>query len=342
MSMPSHPFLTIGIPTYNGSAFIREALDSIANQLDSSIRDRVEILVSDNASTDETGNIVREFELSRGIGVSYFRNEQNVGYDANVDLLFKRALGNFVWTVGDDDVLEPGSLTQILRVLDKYPQLTAIQVNFDKYNRTLDKVVDKCPMPSDVLCQDAETFLKNSHGRYGSLSAIIINRDTWNREDLSAAFGSLVIHMYGLVQVILRGSSYLIASSLIKVRDGSINSQRADGGATLKIALTSGYLYHAMLQMGYSKQLVNWHLKADRPYVFSAIPRAKYDGIRNKMEITMMLIKVHNSASLWLRWIPLIFLPDSLFRPIYQLKKRISSKTRFIEKNLKTYLKRSH
>jgi len=52
--------LTIAIPTYNGARYIREALDSIISQLDD-IDEEVEIVISDNASTDQTPEIIENY-----------------------------------------------------------------------------------------------------------------------------------------------------------------------------------------------------------------------------------------------------------------------------------------
>jgi glycosyltransferase involved in cell wall biosynthesis len=53
--------LSIAIPTYNGAKYIREALDSIIAQLDD-IDEEPEIVISDNASTDETLEVIREYQ----------------------------------------------------------------------------------------------------------------------------------------------------------------------------------------------------------------------------------------------------------------------------------------
>ncbi|MCM8788427.1 MAG: glycosyltransferase, partial [Candidatus Omnitrophica bacterium] len=112
------PLLSIGIPTYNGEEHIKEAIDSIIAQLDD-IGDEIEIVISDNASTDTTPEIVRQYAQKFNF-VRYFRNEKNVGFDRNVDLLFERATGQFVWILSDDDGLREGALKKVLDRLKKY------------------------------------------------------------------------------------------------------------------------------------------------------------------------------------------------------------------------------
>lgn len=296
-------------------------------------------MVSDNASTDGTGELVKTYLGKHSANIQYFRNDSNVGFDRNVDLLFKRSSGKFVWTMGDDDLLSEGALLSVLNLLEQNPNLKVVQVNFDKYDPTLERIVDKCEIPSDLLCHDPNTFLLHAHGRYGALSAVIIDRAAWNNEDLSNAFGSLVIHMYGLVQVLLRGDSFIVHEPLVKVRDGSKHAVKpGDGDGLLNVALTSGLLYHSMKRMGYSPEIVDWYLKTDRRYLFNAIPRAKFWGIQEKLEISKKLIAVHNTPELWIRWLPVVLCPDLLFKFLYSLKKSISAKTRPIERKLKAWL----
>lgn len=97
--------LTIGIPTYNGAPHIRETLDSILSQDPNILDSKVEILISDNASTDETELIVREYSSKHPNLIRYSKNEINIGFDRNLDMLFKKANGAYVWLMGDDDAL---------------------------------------------------------------------------------------------------------------------------------------------------------------------------------------------------------------------------------------------
>src|SRR5215469_3678455 len=74
------PLLTLAVPTYNRVIFLRQFLDSLRDQLRSI--SEVEVIVSDNASTDETPEIMKE-ELQRGTPLTYIRNPENIGPDAN-------------------------------------------------------------------------------------------------------------------------------------------------------------------------------------------------------------------------------------------------------------------
>ena len=72
--------LTIAIPTYNRATCLRELLSVLTDQLRH--ESRVELLISDNASPDQTPAVVKDF-VTRGLQVRYIRNTQNIGPDAN-------------------------------------------------------------------------------------------------------------------------------------------------------------------------------------------------------------------------------------------------------------------
>lgn len=112
---PERPLLTIAIPTYNRSECLTLLLDNLLPQLAS--EPRVELIVSDNASEDATPEIVRGYQ-GHGAKIEYRRNETNVGADANFVRCFELARGEYVWIFGDDDIIVPGGLREVLRHLE--------------------------------------------------------------------------------------------------------------------------------------------------------------------------------------------------------------------------------
>ena len=113
--MDAKPLLTIAIPTFNRAQYLMELLSILSSEL----RDepRVELLISDNASGDETPRVVQGF-VEHGLRVCYLRNELNIGADANFAQCFEKARGKYVWILGDDDVLAQGAIATILTYLE--------------------------------------------------------------------------------------------------------------------------------------------------------------------------------------------------------------------------------
>jgi len=109
------PLLTIAIPTYNRADCLKLLLSELAKQIPG---DSVELIISDNASPDNTPEVVEHF-ASQGMIFRYTRNNVNVGGDANFLQCYEMAQGEYFWIVGDDDVIVPGGLKRILSILEK-------------------------------------------------------------------------------------------------------------------------------------------------------------------------------------------------------------------------------
>ena len=92
------PKISIGMPVYNGEKYIREALDSLLAQTFTDF----ELIISDNASTDNTEKICREY-MSIDNRISYLRQVKNVGAVANFDFVLAQAKSScFMWAAHDD------------------------------------------------------------------------------------------------------------------------------------------------------------------------------------------------------------------------------------------------
>lgn len=92
------PKVSIGMPVYNGEKFIHEALDSLIAQTFTDF----ELVISDNASTDETQTICETYAL-RDPRIRYVRQTENKGALANFQFVLNEALGEyFMWAAADD------------------------------------------------------------------------------------------------------------------------------------------------------------------------------------------------------------------------------------------------
>ncbi|HEX7600348.1 MAG TPA: glycosyltransferase family A protein, partial [Polyangiaceae bacterium] len=119
------PFLTIAIPTRNRSPFLRECLDSIRGQKEGI--DRIEVVVSDNASTDDTAEVIEALRRS-GLPIRYSLHEEDVGFDRNFEHVVSLARGEYTWALGDDDRLEPGGLAAVLQLLAAHPNAAGLTI----------------------------------------------------------------------------------------------------------------------------------------------------------------------------------------------------------------------
>lgn len=107
------PLVGLGMPVYNGERYLADALRSILGQ---TFRD-FELVVCDNASTDRTEAICREF-ARQDVRVRYFRNDHNLGAHPNYNLTFHRSRGRYFKWVPHDDVMHPEYLAACVERLE--------------------------------------------------------------------------------------------------------------------------------------------------------------------------------------------------------------------------------
>lgn len=121
------PLLSVCIPTYNRAQWLRTSL-RLLTPLIAQAGDLVEVVISDNASDDETAEVVRE--AASLMPIRYHRNDENIGFMRNIQSLpTDLAQGEFVWLLGDDDLVCEGAIAQILSTLKQHPDIDYLYVN---------------------------------------------------------------------------------------------------------------------------------------------------------------------------------------------------------------------
>lgn len=123
----AQPLLSIGIPTFNRAARLRSLLHSLVHQC-AAAAGQVELIVSDNASQDETAAVVAEFRAF--FPITYSRNRANEGACRNLQIIASAlARGRFTWLMGDDDLVRPDAVARILAVIEAHPDVHFIFAN---------------------------------------------------------------------------------------------------------------------------------------------------------------------------------------------------------------------
>lgn len=206
----ARPLLTIAIPTFNRAICLRESLSSLFDQLIA--QPNVELIISDNASTDETSTVVEEFE-KRGLRLRYLRNQINVGPDANFIQCLEQARGKYMWLLSDDDVVVSGGLGKILTLLAE-ADYALVYVRAYAFHK--DYLAERPLERFQGLAQaipNGLPFIRRVGTTIAFISAIIVNRDRYSfaeRPRLNSLIGSDLIHLGWLLPVLGGGGTSLI------------------------------------------------------------------------------------------------------------------------------------
>lgn len=211
------PRLSLCIATFNRAAFLAEMLDSIIKQ----VTDECEIVVSDNASTDDTEEVVAT--ISRRFDrVRYVRQSTNEGIDRNFNHAVEVASGEYCWLLPDDDVLKPNAISTVLSAIPADPSLIVVNVDFMDF--TLSQLIqrginfqeDRIYAPDDI----DQLFLDADHLN-GYIGSFIIKRSIWLERNRARYFGSDFVHLGVIYQARFPSRVLMIAQSLVSMRMGN-------------------------------------------------------------------------------------------------------------------------
>ena len=236
--------LSICIPTYNRAALIGKTLESIIAQATGD----VEIVVSDNASTDNTAEVIKGF-TAKFPRLVYVQQEINKGADANFMNVVSNASGEYCWLLGSDDVMKAGALRKVLEELSAAPAvLLTNRLECDLYLRPL-RVRDWLSTPekkrSFEFTTDESTaqyfkLVDTLGGAFSFLSSIVVQRNLWNAVPMDQQFmGTAYSHVYKIISMLLQGGK------LVYIRDWTVYC-RLDNDTTFS---KDGYLRRVMLDI---------------------------------------------------------------------------------------------
>jgi hypothetical protein len=121
------PLLSICISTYNRAPWLARTLPHVLQQAQP-YGDLVEVLVVDNTSPDDTPALTARFSAWPNLRVH--RNPKNVGMLGNLAVCAREARGDYVWVIGDDDLVLEGALERVLAALALHPDVELVYLNY--------------------------------------------------------------------------------------------------------------------------------------------------------------------------------------------------------------------
>ena len=192
-STTGRPLLTIAIPTFNRKDCLKLLLSILIEQITDN---RTELIISDNASTDGTSEIVDQF-ARHGARIRYTKNAANIGPDGNILQCYNMAQGEYVWIVGDDDVIVPGGLRQVLSVLEKR-EIDLIYVSSYGFKGKYVPVAALSSEPTLVGFVDAVDFTLNVYTGLTFISGNIVRKEkieAKTHSDFSELIGTSLVQL---------------------------------------------------------------------------------------------------------------------------------------------------
>lgn len=208
-SVKSKPLLSITIPTYNRSQYLSDNLNRLNQELRGIELSCVEIIVSDNASIDDTENIVRK-AINDGLPLHYVKNAENIGSDENFAQCFNLARGKYVLIMGDDDLFSRGALDHLIMQL-KMEQNGGYGVVFLRpyaFDLDPDKEYPHGLSGSEVY-SPAEFIVKISH-LMTFISSLVINKELLRDIDAKRFCGGQLVQVHLALRSALASNKNLV------------------------------------------------------------------------------------------------------------------------------------
>lgn len=328
--MNTEYILTIAIPTFNRKDALRKALMSIeANN----ISDRIEVIVSDNASTDGTKRMMEEFKW-----VKYYENDINLGFDRNFMNCYDKANGNYVWLLGSDDILTSNAVNSVLDFLDSNGNLGLIYLNNLLFVEKNGHYYESKPYYSgknNRVLNDQNEFISVTRGRITFISCMILRKELVYRvsrpEDF---FGTAFIHTCIYFESMYNsGFDYGIVSDLC------VKGNFSEGDATLDkdvsrylevFSANEKYVYCDLgVKYGYSEKLMKHIFINDvRRNLTTTIIKAKARGLEDISETFWGKVypAVKSFPSSWFTIFPAYLMPRGIARLLLNAKSAITLK----------------
>lgn len=167
--------LSIVVPTYNRGALLRFLLESVADDFETWPSD-LELVVLDNASTDDTPAVVQAL-ADRGVPIRPRFNKENIGMDANLAACFDAATGKYLWQIGDDELLYRGAASFVLD-LCRHQDFGLLHLHGDSFgpNEQLETRSRSIPGQVTPTLVSSRTMIRLANVYLTFISANIINR----------------------------------------------------------------------------------------------------------------------------------------------------------------------
>jgi len=258
------PIISIGIPTYNRAEFLRKLLENIYSQVGND--SRFEVLVCDNASTDNTSEIVEEYK-NKYDSLVYCKNAENIGVSNNIQKVLAISKGEYINLHGDDDYFNEGVYNAVINMIiaNKDCDLMYLTMKWHPL------IINRGSGMSDYQIDS---------GTGGWITGMIVKNDAYKKIPLKEKFlYSSLNHIYIQLEILRSNPSYCILSG--QINRGDTGSAGASGYNIMEVAIKN-YLdilysfrgngltdaeieYHKLVSLNITFPLVRWILETKLP-----------------------------------------------------------------------------
>jgi glycosyltransferase involved in cell wall biosynthesis len=323
------PLLSICIPTYNRSRYLKRCLSNIVEHFNQNpeLKQVVEVIVSDNCSTDDTKATVLSFTESIPLLV-YSRNDENIGFDRNVSTLITKARGKYCWYLGDDDLIIPGALKVVFEkfATNSYDLITMNVFPLWEEDGTIPP--QKYANESFVELQDHNEFYFRVYCQ-GGVSVLAFNRELWLKVLTMNDYLEHWLYYETVLKVLAKSTKPKLFISTPAIATGQ-DCRWAENGTELFTYINSIILLQKMRDFGFDKERLEHEIQQNSKFLIIILLRAKGHGLKcNRKNFTYMYrhmkelvpMRLYIASVIYILPNPLVVWVRDLKKSIFNLKK---------------------
>jgi len=277
IALSDYPLVSIGMPVYNSELTVDKAIESVISQ----DYKNIELIISDNASSDETEKICRSF-AKKDSRIKYFRNKQNIGPLLNFQFVLNESKGDyFMWAAGDD-IRTLGFVSTNLKVLLNHPHIVASNSpNIMGWEYGPESRIIQFPLLGDKKSR-FKIFLKNagdSHALFYSLMrSEVIKRYPFPKKDFWALDWHIVLFLASY------GEINRTSSEMTMFGTNGVSSNQKSAYKSAGVNGLARILPFLVFSKKTTTLIESWSKKDSIPIYFLII----------KLNIRTMLLEYHN------------------------------------------------
>lgn len=305
--------LSIVIPSFNRAPFLRECLDSIFRSAEG-FESYVEVLVSDNHSTDSTQEVLAAY-AGRKLRLRAIRPSVHLPAESNFRFVAEKATGKYIWIVGDDDTFERKALAEVLPRLDS--DAAVFVLNFSIWDNHLERLLKPRfhALASDTFFEKPDDLMTAFGLSIGLISSVVIKKDVFfalSSEEylkyVEYGFPFVYAVYYGLLP---NKKAVYLSEPLVINRAG--NSGNYDWYKFFVAG--SSLIFDRLNQCGYSRSsTVSAKYAVINRYVFTTVLSHKRNGANLAGVFPLLLKHYYGSARFWFLLVPELVAPGFLLR----------------------------
>lgn len=231
------PLISICIPHRNRLEYLLRVLESVGRQTYA----RLEIVVSDNASTDGSEQKIPEVlrAMSR-YAVRYIRQARNVGYDANLRAVLSAASGDYLFCLGNDDVFaSDGIIEEVVAQIERCEYPDVCVGNYAVWPGAAEQATVRLNHRTQVVIGNPDVAIR-TYRVFSLMSGIVLRREAFVPWATEAVDGSLFAQVFIAASIIASGGRLLQLDTTVVLRDVQIDRVAAPSSFS-KEDLLGGY-----------------------------------------------------------------------------------------------------